>query len=202
MKRFIGVPVKACDKKFMAGRLTHNNLMRLKECCGEPHKEILAFKNIPNTSFDKLIVGRTLTFKQRMDILLSVSSALVYLYVYLYEREISHGYHRTCNILVNADFNTKLDEFDLPEVEIRYRRWWYQADETLDTTTMAYLPPPTGSNTHVDVNIYSFVVVVLEALMGDRIELMISVYGLWHKKQLTKQLGNAAYPSLMVLIKM
>ncbi|KAM2133248.1 hypothetical protein TB2_002398 [Malus domestica] len=55
------------------------------------------------------------TMKQRLNIVLGVSSALAYLHVEC-ERQIIHRDVKTCNIMLDADFNAKLGDFGLAEV--------------------------------------------------------------------------------------
>ncbi|KAM1002041.1 hypothetical protein TB2_002403 [Malus domestica] len=76
--------------------------------------------------------------KQRLNIVLGVASALAYLHEEC-ERQIIHRDVKTCNIMLDADFNAKLGDFGVAEV---YEHSSISARETtISAGTMGYLAP-------------------------------------------------------------
>ncbi|KAJ9560252.1 hypothetical protein OSB04_005412 [Centaurea solstitialis] len=140
---------------------------------------------------------RSLTFEKRVNILLGVSAALIYLHEEC-ERQIIHRDVKTCNIMLDAEFNAKLGDFGLAEV---YEHSSTRRDATLPAGTMGYLAPEyvySGVPT-VKTDVYSFGVVVLEVASGQRpvneegVMVTDWVWDLWEKRVLIA----AADPNLM-----
>lgn len=91
---------------------------------------------------------------------LGVASALTYLHEEC-ERQIIHRNVKTCNILLDAEFNAKLGDFGLAEV---YEHSSNTREATIPAGTMGYLAPEyvySGIPTE-KTDVYSFGVVVLE----------------------------------------
>ncbi|CAH1443155.1 unnamed protein product [Lactuca virosa] len=192
----------ATELATMVGCLRHKNLVQLQGWCCEANELVLVYEYMPNGSLDKLLhrrtnASRTLTFEKRLNILLGVSSALVYLHEEC-ERQIIHRDVKTCNIMLDADFNAKLGDFGLAEV---YEHSERGRDATLPAGTMGYLAPEyvySGIPT-VKTDVYSFGVVVLEVASGQRpvnedgVVVTEWVWDLWEKRILFA----AADPNLM-----
>ncbi|KVH98684.1 Concanavalin A-like lectin/glucanase superfamily [Cynara cardunculus var. scolymus] len=84
----------ATELETMVGCLRHKNLVKLQGWCCEGNELVLVYEYMPNGSLDRILhrrmnVNRSLTFDKRLNILLGVSSALVYLHEEC-ERQIIH----------------------------------------------------------------------------------------------------------------
>ncbi|KAI7742293.1 hypothetical protein M8C21_011825 [Ambrosia artemisiifolia] len=191
----------ATELATMVGCLRHKNLVQLQGWCCEGNELVLVYEYMSNGSLDKILYKRSsnrlLTFEKRLNILLGVSSALVYLHEGC-ERQIIHRDVKTCNIMLDADFNAKLGDFGLAEV---YEHSAQKRDATLPAGTMGYLAPEyvySGIPT-VKTDVYSFGVVVLEVASGQRpvnedgVVVTDWMWDLWEKKILIA----AADPRLM-----
>ncbi|XP_071714272.1 L-type lectin-domain containing receptor kinase S.6 [Rutidosis leptorrhynchoides] len=192
----------ATELATMVGCLRHKNLVQLHGWCCEGTELVLVYEYMPNGSLDKILHKRTnanrlLTFDKRLNILLGVSSALVYLHEEC-ERQIIHRDVKTCNIMLDADFNAKLGDFGLAEV---YEHSARERDATLPAGTMGYLAPEYvySGVPSVKTDVFSFGVVVLEVASGQRpvnedgVVVTDWVWDLWEKKILIA----AADPNLM-----
>lgn len=154
----------------MVGCLRHKNLVQLQGWCCEGSELVLVYEYMPNGSLDK-ILHRTepvavLSWKQRLNILLGVASALAYLHEEC-ERQIIHRDVKTCNIMLDAEFKAKLGDFGLAEV---YEHSRITRDATVPAGTVGYLAPEyvySGVPT-AKTDVYSFGVVVLEVATGRR----------------------------------
>ncbi|XP_059630530.1 L-type lectin-domain containing receptor kinase S.6 [Cornus florida] len=154
----------------MVGCLRHKHLVQLQGWCCEGNELLLVYEYMPNGSLDKILHKSTkardsLTWEKRMNIVLGVASALIYLHEEC-ERQIIHRDVKTCNIMLDAEFNAKLGDFGLAEV---YEHSTLSTrDATLPAGTMGYLAPEyvyMGVPT-VKTDVYSFGVVVLEVASG------------------------------------
>ncbi|KAK7343723.1 hypothetical protein VNO77_12710 [Canavalia gladiata] len=186
----------------MVGYLRHKNLVQLKGWCCEGNELVLVYEFLPNGSLNKVLHRNfnssvVLPWKQRVNIVLGVASALTYLHEEC-ERQIIHRDVKTCNIMLDADFNAKLGDFGLAEV---YEHSSNTRDATIPAGTMGYLAPEyvySGVPT-VKTDVYSFGVVVLEVATGrkpvedDGTVVADYVWNLWEKKKLIE----AADPRLM-----
>ncbi|CAI9115681.1 OLC1v1016656C1 [Oldenlandia corymbosa var. corymbosa] len=183
------------DNEFatMVGCVRHKNLVQLKGWCCEKNELVLVYEYMSNGSLEKILHGHSnvakfLTWETRLNIVLGVASALVY----LHEECINQIIHRdvkTCNIMLDSEFNAKLGDFGLAEV---YQKSPRTRDATVPAGTMGYLAPEyvfTGIPT-VKTDVYSFGVVVLEIATGrrpvdeDRTVITDWVWDLWEKGRL------------------
>ncbi|XP_058740624.1 L-type lectin-domain containing receptor kinase S.6 [Vicia villosa] len=186
----------------MVGCLRHKNLVQLKGWCCEENELVLVYEYLPNGSLDKVLHKNlrssfVLSWKQRVNIILGVAAALTYLHEEC-ERQIIHRDVKTCNIMLDVDFNAKLGDFGLAEV---YEHSSSTRDATIPAGTMGYLAPEyvyTGIPT-VKTDVYSFGVVVIEVATGrkpvgdDGTVVGDYVWKLWEKNRLV----DAADPKLM-----
>ncbi|PKI55596.1 hypothetical protein CRG98_023989 [Punica granatum] len=156
----------------MVGCLRHKNLVQLQGWCCEGSELLLIYEYLPNGSLDKILHGSSgssysfLTWEQRKKIILGVASALTYLHEEC-ERQIIHRDVKTCNIMLDSEFNAKLGDFGLAEV---YEHSCRTRAVTIPAGTMGYLAPEYvyfGVPT-VKTDVYSFGVVVLEVATGLR----------------------------------
>ncbi|GAU32309.1 hypothetical protein TSUD_43500 [Trifolium subterraneum] len=96
----------------MVGCLRHKNLVQLKGWCCEGNELVLVYEYLPNGSLDKVLHRNSsssvvLSWNQRVNIILGVAAALTYLHEEC-ERQIIHRDVKTCNIMLDSDFNAKL----------------------------------------------------------------------------------------------
>nr|XP_011464794.1 PREDICTED: L-type lectin-domain containing receptor kinase S.6 [Fragaria vesca subsp. vesca] len=185
----------------MAGCLRHKNLVQLHGWCCEGNELVLVYEFMPNGSLNKILhksfnVAVVLSWKQRLNIVLGVASALAYLHEEC-ERQIIHRDVKTCNIMLDAELNAKLGDFGLAEV---YDHSSLTREATIPAGTMGYLAPEyvySGVPT-VKTDVYSFGVVVLEVATGrkpvddDGTVIVDWVWGLWEVGKLI----DAADPRL------
>ncbi|XP_016478758.1 L-type lectin-domain containing receptor kinase S.6-like [Nicotiana tabacum] len=184
----------------MVGCLRHKNLIQLQGWCCERNELVLVYEFMPNGSLNKILhehshFAKFLTWERRLNIVLGVASALVYLHEEC-ENQIIHRDVKTCNIMLDAEFNAKLGDFGLAEVFDNSKT----RDATVPAGTMGYLAPEyvfSGVPT-VKTDVYSFGVVVLEVASGrkpiDECGVLITdwVWDLWEKGRITE----AADPKL------
>ncbi|XP_052190550.1 L-type lectin-domain containing receptor kinase S.6 [Diospyros lotus] len=178
----------------MVGCLRHKNLVQLQGWCCEGNELVLVYEFMANGSLDKILHDKEnplitfLIWERRLDIILGVASALVYLHEEC-ERQIIHRDVKTCNIMLDAEFNAKLGDFGLAEV---YEHSCSTREATIPAGTIGYLAPEyvyLGIPT-VKTDVYSFGVVVLEVASGknpvdsDGTLLADWAWGLWERGRL------------------
>lgn len=162
----------------MTGYLRHKNLVQFQGWCSEGTETALVFEYLPNGSLSEFLHKKSssdpseefivLSWKQRVNIILGVASALVYLHEEC-ERQIIHRDVKTCNIMLDAEFNAKLGDFGLAEI-YEHSALLAGREATLPVGTMGYLAPEyvyTGVPSE-KTDVYSFGVVVLEVCTGRR----------------------------------
>ena len=186
----------------MVGCLRHKNLVQLQGWCCEGSELLLVYEYLPHGSLNEVLHNHSssmiiLSWQQRLNIVLGVASALTYLHEEC-ERQIIHRDVKSCNIMLDADFNAKLGDFGLAEV---YEHSSNTRDATMPAGTMGYLAPEyvySGVPTK-KIDVYSFGVVVLEVATGrkpvdDDGALVVDwVWNMWEKGKLIE----AADPRLM-----
>jgi len=97
------------------------NLVQLQGwCCSDTEWVLVSSYYLPNGSLSNILhrnsnSTRVLSWKQRLNIVWGVASALTYLNEEC-EREIIQRNVQTCNILLDAEFNAKLGDWGLAEV--------------------------------------------------------------------------------------
>ena len=177
----------------MVGCLRHKNLVQLQGWCCEDTELVLVYYYLPNGSLSNILhrnsnSTRVLSWKQRFHIVVGVASALTYLNEEC-ERQIIQRNVKTCNILLDAEFNAKLGDLGLAEV---YEHSSNTREATIPAGTMGYLAPEyvySGIPTE-KTDVYSFGVVVLEVATGRRplddngIVVVDWVWDLWKKGKL------------------
>lgn len=178
----------------MVGCLRHKNLIQLQGWCCERNELVLVYEFMSNGSLDKLLhthagFNRFLTWERRLNIVHGVASALIYLHEEC-ESQIIHRDVKSCNIMLDADFNAKLGDFGLAEVFDNSKA----RDTTVPAGTMGYLAPEyafSGAPT-VKTDVYSFGVVVLEVASGRRpvdeegVAITDWMWDLWEKGRITE----------------
>ncbi|GFQ08301.1 L-type lectin-domain containing receptor kinase s.6 [Phtheirospermum japonicum] len=162
----------------MVGCLRHKNLVQLQGWCCERNELVLVYEYMRNGSLDNILHSRThltkfLTWEKRLNIILGVANALVYLHEEC-ESQIIHRDVKTCNILLDSEFNAKLGDFGYA---------------TVPAGTMGYLAPEYAFSgvPSAKTDVYSFGVVVLEVATGrrpvdeERVVITDYVWDLWEK---------------------
>ncbi|VVB08327.1 unnamed protein product [Arabis nemorensis] len=180
----------------MTGYLRHKNLVQFQGWCSEGTETALVFEYLPNGSLSEFLHKTpssegeefiVLSWKQRVNIILGVASALTYLHEEC-ERQIIHRDVKTCNIMLDVEFNAKLGDFGLAEV-YEHSALLAGRDATLPAGTMGYLAPEyvyTGVPSE-KTDVYSFGIVVLEVCTGrrpvgnDQSVLVDLMWSLWEK---------------------
>ncbi|XP_010999803.1 PREDICTED: L-type lectin-domain containing receptor kinase S.6 [Populus euphratica] len=173
--------------------LRHENLVQLQGWCCEGTVLALVYEYLPNGSLNKVLHKNSssaifLLWKQRLNIVLGLASALSYLHEEC-ERQIIHRDVKACNILLDAEFNAKLGDFGLAEV---YEHSSVMRAATIPAGTSGYLAPEYvySGVPSVKSDVYSFGVVMLEVATGKRpvddvgAVLVDRVWSFWEKGKL------------------
>ncbi|KAL8141343.1 hypothetical protein V2J09_007364 [Rumex salicifolius] len=176
----------------------HQNLVQLIGWCCELKELVLVYEYLPNGSLDQILHGNlqsiiTLTWEQRLEIILGIASVLTYLHEEC-DRQIIHRDVKSCNILLGADFTAKLGDFGLAKV---YEHSIVPRQATLPAGTVGYLAPEyvhTGVPS-VKTDVYSFGVVILEVFSGrkpvNEDGLIVDwVWGLWKERKLIEAVDS------------
>ncbi|KAL8102264.1 hypothetical protein AgCh_026950 [Apium graveolens] len=147
----------------------HRNVIRLLGCSGKGSELLLVFEYMANGSLDKFLYGEkqgTLTWKQRVDIILGIARGLAYLHEEFHFR-IIHRDIKPSNILLDDGFQPKIADFGLARFT---REDQSHRISTRYAGTMGYTAPEYAIHGHLTekVDTYSFGIVVLEIISGLR----------------------------------
>ncbi|KAJ4827075.1 hypothetical protein Tsubulata_013888 [Turnera subulata] len=146
----------------------HRNLVRLLGCCAYGTELLLVYEYMANSSLDKFLFGEKrgfLNWNQRFDIILGTARGLTYLHED-FHLCIIHRDIKSSNILLDDDFQPKIADFGLarllPENQSHLT--------TKFAGTLGYTAPEYAIYGQLSekVDIYSFGVVVLEIISGQR----------------------------------
>lgn len=189
-------------KEFVAeiatiGRLRHPNLVRLLGYCRRKGELFLVYDYMPNTSLDNFIFNSnpesTLTWKQRVKIIIDVAEALAYLHEEWCE-VIIHRDIKASNVLLDADLNGKLGDFGLA----RFGNNGNDAKTTHLAGTLGYIAPELArkGKATTATDIFAFGAFCLEVVCGRRpvelqgrqeaVILVEYVLDCWFKEQLSE----------------
>jgi len=154
------------EVKILSG-LVHRNLVQFMGWCHEQGELLLVFEYMSNGSLDTHIFGnrRTLTWGVRYNIALGVARALRYLHEDV-EQCVLHRDIKSSNVLLDADFNTKVSDFGIAKlVDPRLR-----TQKTRVVGTYGYLAPEyvKEGRASKESDMYGFGVVALEIACGRR----------------------------------
>ncbi|CAI0455133.1 unnamed protein product, partial [Linum tenue] len=157
--------------------IQHKNLVKLLGCSIEGPESLLVYEYVPNKSLDQFLFEKnskvvTLSWKQRLNIVVGAAEGLAYLHG---ERgspvRIIHRDIKSSNVLLDEDFNAKIADFGL----VRH----FGADKSHLSTgiagTIGYMAPEylvRGQLTE-KADVYSFGVLVLEIVSGKRCNAVI-----------------------------
>ncbi|XP_028782529.1 cysteine-rich receptor-like protein kinase 2 [Neltuma alba] len=146
----------------------HRNLVRLLGCCCKGDERILVYEYMEKTSLDKFIFGKkkgSLNWNHRWDIILGTARGLTYLHeefhVCIIHRDI-----KTNNILLDDDLQPKIADFGLAKLLPEDKSHL----STRFAGTLGYAAPEYAIHGQLSekVDIYSYGVVVLEIISGQR----------------------------------
>jgi len=154
------------EVKILSG-LVHRNLVQFMGWCHEQGELLLVFEYMSKGSLDTHIFGnrRTLTWGVRYNIALGVARALRYLHEDV-EQCVLHRDIKSSNVLLDADFNTKVSDFGIAKlVDPRLR-----TQKTRVVGTYGYLAPEyvKEGRASKESDMYGFGVVALEIACGRR----------------------------------
>ncbi|KAF7023153.1 hypothetical protein CFC21_035742 [Triticum aestivum] len=162
------------------GRINHMNLVRVWGFCSEGQHKLLVYEYVESESLDKFIFGnvsaeRLLAWSQRFKIALGTARGLAYLHHECLEWVI-HCDIKPENILLTRDFEAKIADFGLAKLS---KRDSSSFNLTHMRGTMGYMAPEWALNLPIDakVDVYSYGVVLLEIVTGNRISSGITVDG-------------------------
>ncbi|XP_074321622.1 L-type lectin-domain containing receptor kinase S.6 [Silene latifolia] len=178
----------------MSRGLRHKNLVKLLGWCCENNELVLVYEFVPNGSLDKILFASNvvLAWEQRMSIIRGIASCLSYLHEEC-DVQIIHRDVKSCNVMLDSDFTSKLGDLGLAEV-YNHGSKSNPRKSTLPGGTMGYLAPEyvyQGVPT-VKSDVYSFGVVLLEVMSGRRavheggLQLVELVWTLWEIGRLTE----------------
>ncbi|KVI03376.1 L-type lectin-domain containing receptor kinase V.9-like [Cynara cardunculus var. scolymus] len=196
-------------KEFVAeiatiGRLRHPNLVRLLGYCRRKGELFLVYDYMPNASLDNFLFNSkpesSLTWNQRLKIIIDVAEALAYLHEEWVE-VIIHRDIKASNVLLDAELNAKLGDFGLA----RFGNNGNDAKTTHLAGTLGYIAPELArkGKATTATDIFAFGAFCLEVACGrrpvelqgrqDAVILVEWVMECWFKEELLK----AVDPKLM-----
>ncbi|KAI3887046.1 hypothetical protein MKX03_025620 [Papaver bracteatum] len=152
----------------LLGQLRHPNLVKLIGYCCEDEHRVLVYEYMPRGSLENHLFrkyGAALPWGARMKIALGAAKGLAFLHDS--EKPVIYRDFKTSNILLDADYTTKLSDFGLAKDGP-------EGDETHVSTrvmgTHGYAAPEYVMTGHLTAmsDVYSFGVVLLEILTGRR----------------------------------
>ncbi|XP_010518684.1 PREDICTED: probable receptor-like protein kinase At5g47070 [Tarenaya hassleriana] len=152
------------------GVVKHPNVVRLLGYCSEDGERgierLLVYEFMPYRSLEDHLFGRSLPWKQRLEIMHGAALGLSYLHSGL-PIEVIYRDFKSSNVLLDEDFRPKLSDFGLV-------REGPQGDNTHVTTarvgTQGYAAPEYVRTGHLrsQSDVYSFGVVLYEIITGRR----------------------------------
>lgn len=150
------------------GHVRHKNLVRLLGYCVEGVHRLLIYEYVSNGNLDQWLHGGmrqygVLTWEARIKVLLGTAKALSYLHESI-EPKVIHRDIKSSNILIGADFNSKLSDFGLAKL-------LDSGESHINTRVMGtfgYVAPEYANSGLLNEksDIYSFGVLLLEAITG------------------------------------
>lgn len=140
------------------------NLVKILGCCLEADDPILVYEFVPNGTLSEHLQkerGEGLSWLTRITIATDASEALAYLHSTL-NPPIYHRDVKSCNILLDMDFNCKVADFGLSRLVLSDG----SHISTVPQGTPGYLDPEYHQNFHLTdkSDVYSFGVVLIEII--------------------------------------
>ncbi|KAL8155626.1 cold-responsive protein kinase 1-like [Apium graveolens] len=158
----------------LISNVNHRNIIRLLGCGGRGSKLLLVFEYMANGSLDKFLYGEkqgSLSWKQRVDIILGIAKGLAYLHEQFHSC-IIHRDIKSSNILLDHEFQPKIADFGLARLVCDDKSHL----STKFAGTLGYTAPEYAIHGQLSekVDTYSFGVVVLEIVSGKRCTSLIT----------------------------
>ncbi|XP_071729736.1 probable serine/threonine-protein kinase PIX13 isoform X2 [Rutidosis leptorrhynchoides] len=149
------------------GRLSHPNIISLLGYCSHEQEHLLVYEYMPKKSLKDVLfkdISEPLSWGTRLTIMIGVARGLTYLHSL--KAPVIFRDLKSSNILLDADFNSKLTNFGLAKCIPVNGETYVTA--TLVLGTYGYADPAYIATGHLCVksDIYSFGVVLLETLTG------------------------------------
>ncbi|KAJ7966290.1 putative Kinase [Quillaja saponaria] len=148
-------------------RLIHKNLVQFIGWCHEKGELLLVYEHMSNGSLDTHLFGNriTLQWNERYKIALGLASAIHYLHENA-EQCVLHRDIKSANVLLDADFSTKLGDFGVAKLLDPL----CSTQRTVLVGTYGYLAPEYlhHGRASKESDIFSFGVVALEIACGRR----------------------------------
>ncbi|KAL8116963.1 cysteine-rich receptor-like protein kinase 2 [Apium graveolens] len=146
----------------------HRNIIRLLGCSAKGPEKLLVYEYMENGSLDTFLYGDkrgTLTWKQRVDIIMGTARGLTYIHEQFHVC-IIHRDIKSSNVLLDDDFQPKIADFGLARL--------LPNDQTHLSTrfagTFGYTAPEYAIHGHLSekVDTYAYGIMVLEIISGRR----------------------------------
>ncbi|KAJ0245387.1 Protein kinase domain-containing protein [Hirschfeldia incana] len=150
------------------GNLVHPSLVKLVGYCMEEDQRLLVYEFMPRGSLENHLFRRTLPlpWSVRMKIALGAAKGLAFLHEEA-EKPVIYRDFKTSNILLDAEYNSKLSDFGLAKDAPDEKK---SHVSTRVMGTYGYAAPEYVMTGHLTTksDVYSFGVVLLEILTGRR----------------------------------
>ncbi|GAB2301125.1 hypothetical protein Dimus_035158 [Dionaea muscipula] len=158
------------NEVILISKLQHRNLVKIMGCCVDGEERLLIFEHMPNRSLDQFLFDKKkragLAWKNRLNIIVGVARALIYLHEDSRCR-IIHRDLKASNILLDSEMNPKVSDFGIART--------LGGDEAQSTTarvfgTHGYMSPEYAFSGQFSVksDAFSFGVLTLEIISGKR----------------------------------